>query len=196
MRLYDSANTHGRSKRIELTAVAAEFGETDLMKVYNAGKTLESRGLIYASFRDGGNIYAGITGDGELFIERGGTTGVIADFRHDLQRDMVSIDQSTHFHGTVSHNNIATHSQVGTQSLSLPREQAEIIDRIAEMIQTDLSFADEQRRELLGDVRTLRDELQRQKPRGGLVRALLSTLSDVSSIAGLVIELQLLLPKF
>jgi hypothetical protein len=196
LRLYDSANASGRDTELDLTAAAAEVGETDQMKVFNIGKMLESRGLIRASFHVGGAIRAWITGDGELLVEQGGTTGIIADVRRNPQRFMVAIDQSTDFHGAVSNSNVAAHSQIGTQSLSSPREQTEIIDRIAATIQKDLSLADEQRRELLDDVRTLHDELQRQRPRGGLIRELLGTLADVSSIAGLVIQLQPFLPKF
>jgi hypothetical protein len=194
LRLYDSANAHGRAEPVDLAAVAAEIGETDPMKVYNAGKALESRGLIRAAFRYGGDsggpIDAWITSDGELLVEHGGMTGIIADFRRNPQRFMVSIDQSRHFHGAVSNSNIAAHSQVSAQSLALRQEQLAITERIADTIQKDLSLADEQRRHLLADVRTLRDELQRPKPRGGLIRDLLGTLSDVSSIAGLIIQLQ------
>jgi hypothetical protein len=194
LRLYDSASARGRGEPVDLAAVAAGLGETDPMKVYNAGKALESRGLIRAAFRyggaAGGPIDAWITGDGELLVEQGGTTGIIADFRRNPQRFMVSIDQSTHFHGTVSNSNIAAHSQVRTQSLALPQEQLEIIDRMADTIQKDSLLAEDQRRDLLEDVRTLRGEIQRLKPRGGLIRDLLGTLSDVSSIAGLIIQLQ------
>jgi hypothetical protein len=47
-----------------------------------------------------------------------------------------------------------------------------------------------QSRELLTDVRTLCDELQRKTPRGGVIREIIAILADVPSIAGLVIQLQ------
>jgi hypothetical protein len=194
LRPYDSASARGRGEPVDRAAVAAEFGETDPMKMYNAGKALESRGLIRAAFQyggaAGGPIDVWITSEGELLVEQGGTTGIIADFRRNPQGFMVSIDRSTHFHGTVSTSNIAAHSQVSAQSLALPQKQLAVIERITDTIQKDLSLADEQRCHLLDDVCTLRDELQRPKPRGGLIRDLLGTLSDVSSIAGLIPQLQ------
>jgi hypothetical protein len=195
LRLYDLANSRGHGEPIDLAAVAEEFGETDQMKVYTAGTILQSRGLIRAAFRYGGAIDAWITGDGELFVEQGGTTGVISAFRRDPS-GFVSVDQSTHFHGPVSGSNVAVHSQVGNQSSPIPRDLTDFIDRIDGTLRQDLSLAEAQRRELFDDVQTLRDELQRQKPRSGILREILSTLADVSSVAGLVIQLLPLLPKF
>ena len=186
-RLYDFAESHGYGEICKLNDLAAEFGETDRAKVYFIAKDLERCGWIEPDYTMDGT-YAFLKSEGARVVEHGGTTGVMSAFRRDPER--FSVDQSTHFHGPVSGSNVAVHSQGISQSLALPRELVEIFDRIDATLSHDLSLAEARRRELYVDVRTLRDELQREKPRGEMVRGLLGTLSDVSSISGLAIQLQ------
>jgi hypothetical protein len=193
-RLYDFAKAHGYGEMCKLDDLAAEFGETDRAKVYLIAKDLERCGCITPDYTMDGT-YAFITSEGARIVEQGGTTGVISAFRRDPGRFVVSVAQSTHFHGSVSGSNVAVHSQRVSQSMSLPRDLVEIFDRINDTLAQDLSLAEAQRRELLADVRTLRDELQREKPRGGVIREILGTLADVSSVAGLVIQVQPYIPS-
>ncbi len=107
---------------------------------------------------------------------------------------IVSVDQSTHFHGSISGSNVAVHSQVGSQPSTLSPDQNALIDRISSLLAQDQEVAEAQRHELLDDIRNLRAELQRARPRGGIVREILATLGDIASICGLVIQLQQSLP--
>ena len=66
-----------------LDDIARDFGVTDQIKVLNIGKSLESKGLIHTAFTMTTNA-ARISGDGALFVEQGGQTGVIEAFGANL----------------------------------------------------------------------------------------------------------------
>lgn len=192
LKLYDLAEAGGYSRSHSLDEIAREFGVTDHMKVLNIGESLASRGLITPGFsHDGSSAF--INGDGALFVEQGGTTGVIEAFRRDPGRFLISVDQSTHFHGPVSGSNIAVHSTVGSQEATLPAGVEKVLGAIADRLATDASLDERQRGELVRDVEAIRSELHRAGPRKGLLRELLATLSDVSSIGQFVVQLQGLL---
>lgn len=74
LRLYEHAETAGHGSLVELNAVAAELGETDVMKIYTLSKLLRDRGLTEGRFSLGGRVRASITGAGALFVESGGAT--------------------------------------------------------------------------------------------------------------------------
>jgi hypothetical protein len=93
----------------------------------------------------------------------------------------------------MSDSNVAVHSQVGSQSVTsspLSPDVNELLERICHELKQNTELAEAHRQELLKDVDTLRSELQRAKPRGGIIREVLSTFGDVASISGLVIQLQ------
>jgi hypothetical protein len=185
VRLYDLAESGGHMTLHELNPIAKELGVTDSMKVFNIAKSLEQRGLIKGAF--GRNVSACFTGNGSMFVEQGGDTGIIEEFRHSPARFIV--DQSTHFYGPVSGSNVAAHSTVGSQGVAdsnVERLLKAIVDRLA----ADSSLDETRRSELRQDIEALRSELQRSSPRRGMLRELLSTLSDVSSIAQLATQLQ------
>ena len=192
LRLYDLAEAGGYSRFHSLDEIAHEFGVTDRMKVFNIGKSLENRGLITPAFTHDGSS-ACINGDGALFAEQGGSTGVIAAFRRDPGRFLISVDQSTHFHGAVSGSNIAIHSDVESQQAALPAGVENVLKAIADRLTADSSLDERRRGELQRDVEAIRSELYRSQPRRGVLRELLGTLADVSSIGQFVIQLQPLL---
>ena len=194
LRLYDCAQSEGYDRTYELQIIAAEFGEADQMKVFNVAKFLEGKKLIRTSSAHNRGIRAAITGCGDMVVEQGGTIGVISAFRSNPGDFSVSVDQSTHFHAPISGSNVAVHSQGGSQSVPLSSELSGILDRIVHQLIQDSELAEVQRHELLADVRTLSDELQRVKPRDGIIRGILATLGDVASIPGLIIQVRPYLP--
>ncbi len=152
LRVYEVAEIEGHEERVELNEVAAEFGVTDVMKINNVGRLLHNRGLIKAIFSTGdGAVRTTITGEGALFVERGGDTGVIRSYRED-PRQYLSIDQSTHFHGAISGGNIAIHSAETKQSTA-PYPQVEtLLTELAAALQADLNISKERRQEYIADV--------------------------------------------
>jgi CxxC motif-containing protein (DUF1111 family) len=193
VRLYELAEAEGHSKFHGLNEIAAEFGVSDKSKVFNLGKVLEGRGLIQGSFVMGPAVHAAITGEGSLFVERGGDTGVIKDYREHPQSFNVSIDQSTHFHAAVAGSNVAVHSSNTTQRLGPPPEIRSLLAAIEATIRSSADIGERPREEALNDVEVLHSELAREKPRKPVVDTILATLGDLSSITSLLMQLQPLL---
>lgn len=195
VRLYELAEAEGHAKLHGLNEIAAEFGVSDKAKVFNLAKALEQRGLIQGAFVMGPAVHAAITGEGSLFVERGGDTGIIKDYRDHPQSFSVAIDQSTHFHAAVSGNNIAIHSSNTTQRLEPPPEIRSLLDNIEATIQSNSDISERRREEALNDMMILHSELAREKPRKPVVDTILSTLGDLSSITSLLMQLQPLLGR-
>ena len=195
VRLYELAEAEGHFKFHGLNEIAAEFGISDKSKVFNLGQALERRGLIQASFVSGPAVHAAITGEGSLFVERGGDTGIIRDYREHPQNFSVSIDQSTHFHGAVAGSNVAVHSSYATQRLEPPPEIRSLLADLEATIRSSADIGERRREEALSDITILHSELAREKPRKPVVDTILSTLGDLSSITSLLMQLQPLLAR-
>ena len=193
VRLYDLAEAEGHGKWYSLNEIAAEFGVTDKGKVFNIADALEDRGLIQASFTMGPAVNACIKGEGTLFVEQGGNTGVIQTYRENPQIFSVAIDQSTHFYAPISGSNVAVHSGSTSQNLAQPSEILAILADIEASIRETTGILEERREEALSDVAVLKSELSRKQPRRPIVEAVLATLGDLSSITSLLMQLQPLL---
>jgi hypothetical protein len=193
VRLYDLAEAEGHFKLHDLNEIAQDFGVTDMARVFRLAQALEGRDLITGSFASGPSVHASITGEGTLFVEQGGNTGVIRDYREHPQTFSVSIDQSTHFHAAVANSNVAVHSPEVRQHLELSAEISSLLAAIEASVQTDSRLDQRRRDEALSDVSVLRSELARERPRRPVVDSILATLGDLSSITSLIMQLQPLL---
>ena len=189
VRLYDLANEENSGALHDLNKLGEEFGETDRFKIDRAAEVLDARGFILASFNMV-TTNARITGAGSLFVEQGGETNVIPRYREDTSRFTI-VDQSTHFHGPVSDSNVAVGSRDVIQSID-KSQTATLLNEIHENLVNDQSLDDTAKADLLRDVETLRAELARGEPRQGVLKAILDTLKDVASIAGVVAKLVVL----
>ena len=92
VRLYDLAESEGHFKLHDLNETAQEFGITDMARVFRLAQALEGRGLITGAFASGPSVHASITGEGTLFVEQGGNTGIIKDYREHPQSFTVTVD--------------------------------------------------------------------------------------------------------
>jgi hypothetical protein len=99
------------------------------------------------------------------------------------------IDQSTNIYGDVDHSNISAHSSNVTQRTGQGAEILGLLDEIFKKLQDDATLPHAVREDCLADMETLRREMDRQTPRTGILRELLSSLGPVSSIAGLVLQM-------
>jgi hypothetical protein len=195
LRLYDIAEVEDYSKRLTLNEIAAELGVADAMKIINVAKFLERRGFIDAKYSVGGSVRAAITGEGAIFVEAGGETGVINEYRQHPENYRISIDQSTHFHGSVSGSNVAVHSTDLNQGSAISPQVELLISAMAEAIRADTAISELHRSEHLNDVATLRAELKREQPRRSIIEALLSQLGDLASVGSLAAQLHQYLPQ-
>lgn len=195
LRLYDIAEAEGHGKLVSLNDIAAEFGVTDVMKIHNVAKLLEGRGFIQGRHAMTGGVRAKITGEGAVFVESGGETGVIREYRTHPESYRISIDQSTHFHGDIYGSNLAVHSAQVTQESSSSSGSEFLLSEIAAGIRADTTLSEQLRKESLSDVAALRAELQKQRPRRGIIDVVISHLGDVASVTSLVMQLQQYLPQ-
>jgi hypothetical protein len=193
VRLYDLAEAEGHFKLHDLNGIAREFGVTDMARVFRLAQALEGRGLITGSFASGPSVHVSITGEGTLFVEQGGNTGVIRNYREHPQTFTVAIDQSTHFHATVENSNVAIHSPEARQHLAPSAEISSLLAAIEASVQTDSRLDQHRRDEALSDISVLRTELARERPRRPVADSILATLGDLSSITSLLMQLQPLL---
>lgn len=188
--LYDLAESEGHTKLFHLNDFATKIGVYDIGKITKAANILESRGLIYpVSYQVGGGVSASISGEGCLFVERGGETGIIQKYRQNPDTFIVKIDQSTNIHGNISHSSIAMHSQSVTQAVTINNDIQSIISTIADTLKADASLNAQDREDLLHDIETLNIQLAKNKKDRSFIDGILSNLSNVSSIASLVLQL-------
>ena len=183
--LYDLAEEKGHGIFYSLNEIAAAFGVTDVPKIHNIGNYLVERGQI--RHRGMGIEYrASITGQGSVEVERGGTTGVIGDYR---ARPLQYLDQSIHFHGSILGSNVAAHSPAAEQYLH-PRPQLDqLLTAMIAALRADTSLSEQRRNKSLADVSTLRGELLRECPRRSLIECILSDLGNLASLASLAHEM-------
>lgn len=183
--LYKLAEREGHGKPQSLSRIASRFGEKDLHKLLNILKLLEGRGLA----RDcniAGDAMGYITAEGAMLVEEGGETGIIP--RYKASPGNFIIDQSTKIYGDVHGSQITAHSTVNQQELRMSSESAALINQIVEKIVSDTTLG-ERHDEILADAKLVQRELSREQPRWQIVGSLLSTLSDVSSVSSLVVQL-------
>ena len=192
--LYDLAESEGHTKLFHLNDFATKIGVHDIGKITKAANILESRGLIHlVSYQVGGGVSASISGEGCLFVERGGETGIIQKYRQNPDTFIVKIDQSTNIHGNVSHSSIVTHSQGVTQAVTINNDIQSIVSTIVDTLQADASLNAQDREDLLHDVETLKIQLAKNKKDKSFIEGILSNLSNLSSIASLVLQLRALI---
>jgi len=186
VRLYELAKQEDRHSVHILSAIASDFGVTDKSHVSSVARMLEHRGLINATFTRETEVYASIKAEGEFLVEQGGETGILRQYAQD-PKSLLVVDQSTHFHGSIAHSNIVTHSSRVTQLNST--EVQRLLDLVHTVIAEDPSLPLEAKNRAWADVDLIRTEVERQAPREGIVREALATLGDIASITSFVAQL-------
>jgi hypothetical protein len=187
MRIYDYAEQEGHGRHFDLLQLAAEFGVTDKMKIRNVSTYLSEHRLIERRSSPHG-IRASITGEGSIFVERGGTTGVIGAFRHMPSQYLVS-NRIIHFHSSVTGSNIAVDSS-SSQTLTASQPIDQLLSEMIAVLRSDSSLAERRRAEALTDVELVRVELQRERPRRSVIESLLSDFGNIATLASLFLQLQ------
>ncbi len=186
--VFDEAEKNGHGTRISLDEIASKFGVNDKMRVYNIAKYLHDRNLIEADFTVG-ETWAMITGGGAIFVEQGGSTGIIGKYRAN-PNSYITIDNSTKIYGNVSNSNIATHSPHATQTASTKNPDIEkLILLITETIKKDSTLSTERIVDAIQDIESLKLQLSKKNKSLALINSILTNLSDISSIASFILQL-------
>jgi hypothetical protein len=151
--------------------------------VFEAREVLENRSLVSPLKVLGRTAPARLTGEGRLFVEDGGSTGIIEEYRQ-APSHFVIVSGSGH--------NVAVGNQGDVTQTSLernvPGEAWTLLDEIEQSLE-QAGLSDRDRREALEDVRTARLQLERPQPNKSAAIALLDPLAKIASVGNFVTRL-------
>jgi hypothetical protein len=156
--------------------------------VFDAREALENRGLVSPLKVMGRTAPARLTGEGRLYVERGGDTGVIDDYRqHPWNFVVVS--------GTGHQVAVGVEGDVQQASVQtgLPNEVWDLLREIEVRLTADDSLDQGPREEALSDVQMARAQLERAQPNRRAALALLDPLAKFASVGTFVAKLVALL---
>jgi hypothetical protein len=165
-----------------------KLGITDREEVQKAINYLGDRGfIILASFDMLGGISAGITIEGSIFVEKGGETGVIKQRRKNPQT----------LERTFSEPSPSPIDQVRAETVTEEKQSPffarrgveAILEDIEDILERDDTVAADAKEDLLSDLATFKIQLGRSVKSRQIIDVVLGNLSNIPSIAPLVIGL-------
>ncbi|MGM8228926.1 hypothetical protein ACSV5M_20260 [Cellvibrio sp. ARAG 10.3] len=184
--LHQFAEESGYSSYASAKKIGEYLGVTDREKLSNTVKLLETRGLVRVIWLRDPQLC--LSEEGALFLESGNG---LAD--HASPGGVVTVDQSTHFHGPITGSAVNVRSTGGTQSISTGANPEAIIGMIIDHLSSDNTIPVTERDDYIIDAENLGRELKKNKPNQSAVSSYLTNLGSVASIAGLVASLVSLL---
>ena len=163
---------------------APRSGITDREELQKAITLLGDRGLvILASMDMYGGISAGITMEGSVFVEKGGETGVIQQYRKDPQSFVITPPERPST--TVARETAETVREEKQEPLFASRAVEAILADMNDILERDITVAAEAKKDLSSDLATLKIQLGRNVKDRRIIDAVLGNLSAVPSIAPL-----------
>ena len=163
---------------------APSLGITDREELQKAITLLGDRGLIILASMDMyGGVSAGITMEGSSFVEKGGETGVIKQYRKDPQR-LVKTPSAPLLAGVVPET-VETESEERRASLFASRTVEAILADMNDILERDDTVPAETKKDLLSDLATLKIQMGRTVKDSRIIDAVLGNLAAVPSITPL-----------
>ena len=163
---------------------APSLGITDREELQKAINLLGDKGLIILASMDMyGGVSAGITMEGSSFVEKGGETGVIKQYRKDPQR-LVKTPSAPLLAGVVPET-VETESEERRASLFASRTVEAILADMNDILERDDTVSAETKKDLLSDLATLKIQMGRTVKDRRIIDAVLGNMSAVPSIAPL-----------
>jgi len=165
-----------------------KLGMIDREEVQKAINYLGDRGfVILASFDMLGGISAGITIEGSVFVERGGETGMIKQYRKNPQ--------------TLVRTSLAPSSQpIDQEKTETVNEERDpifarraveaILEDIEDMLDRDDTVTADAKKDFLSDLATIKIQMERNVRSRQIIDVVLGNLSSISSIAPVVTGLK------
>jgi hypothetical protein len=208
-KLYDLAEAAPHPNFLfNMNEFVPAVGITDFAELARAIELLESRGFVYmTSFDPMGGISAGISPDGSEFVEKGGETGIIAEFRknplsfykgpsnvgpmippmdHPIIKDMGP-------EWMLQQSQIEEKPGVTEVPAGLPRSQGGtdsaldgLLLAVSILIEKDTTLTKADRDDLLKDMEALKIQVRRNTLNKEAVVALLDSLSSLESLVPLL----------
>lgn len=136
-----------------------------------------------------GEISCRITYDGETALSHGSYEAYLESLPARVPL-AINVDQSFKNFGTMADSAITVHSHHVNQTVKEASDVEKLFQQIIEALKRDQELAETQCQELLEDVQSLKKELQRAKPRSGMITELYSALGNTASIASFLPQLQ------
>jgi hypothetical protein len=149
--------------------------------VFDVCEALQARGLVDSLRAFGGTASARLTGEGRLYVEQGGSTGIISEYRRDPTY-FVIVSGSGH---QVAVGTGGSVTQTSTAD-GIPTEVWDLLGRIEDGIRAMGDLTAEERNRALADVQTARQQLDRPEPNKRAAAALLDPLAKIAAIAAFV----------
>lgn len=210
--LYDLAEAAPHPNFLfSMNDFAPAAGISDFNELIRAVELLESRGLIYLSSFDAmGGISALISPDGQQFVEQGGETGVIAEYRknprsfyqgtssvppmaaptikHPIIKDMGFewMPQQDQADERPKIAESPTSPSPATNRTGVDPAVEGLLLAVSILIEKDTSLAKANRDDLLKDVEALRIQVQRKTLNKDVVIPLLDSLATMQSLVPLL----------
>jgi hypothetical protein len=186
----------------------AALGISDLAELASAVQYLESRGFIYLSSFDAmGGVSAGISVDGQLFVEKGGETGIIDEYKKNprtffqgngsvgptplLQEPPIIKDMGPEW---MHQQSQIQEKPRAPEPPSYPASARRRIDpavdglllAVSILIEKDTNLTKDGREDLLKDVESLKIQVRRTDLNKDVVIPLLDSLATVDSLVPLL----------
>jgi hypothetical protein len=164
---------------------APKLGLTDREELQKAINYLGDRGfIILASFDMFGGISTGITIEGSIFVEKGGETGIIEQYRK-IPQSFVRTPSESLLPAMDRERSEAVNEE--KQSPFFARCSVEaILKDIEDVLERDDTVAAEAKKDLLSDLATLKIQMERNVKNRQIVNVVLDNLLSIPSIAPLV----------
>jgi hypothetical protein len=186
-RLYD-AELQGDGGFTDLNALARELKmQFPRDWVIDAAQVMQARGLADCLITFGG-CEARLTGQGRLFVEQPKSPGIIEEYRKDPAEFVRQVNVTGNGNNVI----IATHAGGTTQTSTIEQERQpafQLLGEIQDRLDHDDSLGKSERQDLLSDIESLRAQLHKREPNRHVLAALLTSFSQIASIAGLVATL-------
>jgi hypothetical protein len=161
------------------------LGMTDREEVQKAIDYLGDRGfIVLASFDMLGGINAGITMEGSIFVEKGGETGMIEQYRKNPQT--LGRTPSESFPPPIHQGRTETVTEEKQSSFLARRAVEAILEDIEDILERDDTVAADAKKDLLSDLAMLKIQMGRNVKSRQIIDVVMGNLSGIPSIAPLV----------
>jgi hypothetical protein len=174
---------------------APKLGITDREELQKAINYLGDRGLIIlASFDMLGGISAGITIEGSIFVEKGGETGIIEQYRKNPQIFVRTPSEPSS--PAIDRERTETVKEEKQSPFFARRAVEAILEDIEDFLERDDTVAAEAKKDLLSDLATLKIQMERNVKNRQIINVVLGNLSSIPSIAPLVTGLNCIVETY
>lgn len=165
-----------------------KLGMIDREEVQKAINYLGDRGfVILASFDMVGGISAGITIEGSVFVEKGGETGMIKQYRKNPQTLVRTPPVSSSPPIDQERNETVNEER---NPIFARRAVEAILEDIEDMLDRDDAVTADIKKDLLSDLATIKIQMERNVRSRQIIDVVLDNLSRISSIVPLVTGLK------